>query len=199
MITYTCSFGKKDTVFGKRDVVFSNQRLFVDPKRESGFYKTFNPLYGTTLWMDANFRLKVPLNTLKKFSKYDLVTFKAIDHDCTYIEAQAVKKLKLDNPLLVDKQMDYYKLNGFPEHYGMIASSCLLRKDNDRVRKFNALWGKQVTTYSKRDQLSFNFCLWCMEMNGNPLKIGYFEGNWLDNPYFERRDHIWKGSVICKK
>lgn len=199
IIAYSSSFGEKDTVWGERDLIFSGRQKHWDPKRESGFYKVACPIYGSTLWMDGNYRAK-DLEKAKEFcraSDKDILIFKAIENDCIYEEASAVIELELDDKEVVEKQMRDYQWQGFPEHYGMVAASVIFRRDNERVRAFNDLWWDEIEMGSRRDQLSFNYTLWWMKnkTTKDVPSIGYWEGNFLQSELFERRDHVWKGRV----
>ena len=81
--------------------------------------------------------------------------------DCIYDEAIRVKELKKDNPVIVDRQMEKYRRQGFPAHFGLVQAGVMIRRHDDaRLKRHCKLWLKEVMGNSQRDQLSFNYILW---------------------------------------
>lgn len=81
--------------------------------------------------------------------------------DCVYIAAQNVIRAKKDNPEIVNKQMEKYRREGYPEHNGLLSSQVLIRRHDDKnLRKHCRLWLREINRHSQRDQLSFNYTLW---------------------------------------
>jgi len=77
------------------------------------------------------------------------------------IAAQNVIRAKKDNPEIVNKQMEKYHREGYPEHNGLLSSQVLIRRRNDKnLRKHCRLWLREINRHSQRDQLSFNYTLW---------------------------------------
>lgn len=54
-------------------------------------------------------------------------------------------------------------------------------------------WYEFVKEYSRRDQLSFNYCLWM-----NPIKIQILDMYVFDNPYFKHDHHVLKKQYVYR-
>ncbi len=101
--------------------------------------------------------------------------------NCLYQEAVVVKREQLDDPHLVDHQINYYQSLGYPANNGLIAGGFLLRRHNViSVVKTMNLWFEQVLNYSKRDQISFNFAAWLCHFEFVTLNL-----NLTDNPLMQ--------------
>ena len=91
-------------------------------------------------------------------------------------------KLKKDTKENVDRQLNAYRKEGFPEHYGLPQTCILLRYHNEEsCIKLMETWWEQLEKYSHRDQLSFNYALW---KNQN-TKIEYVDKSIFNCKYFK--------------
>lgn len=81
--------------------------------------------------------------------------------DCIYEEAKTVVRVNKENSNIVEKQVEKYKEEGFPEHYGLTACGIIARKHNDPLCiKIMDEWWNIFLNYSKRDQLGFMYVMW---------------------------------------
>ncbi|CRF35674.1 hypothetical protein BRSU_2797 [Brachyspira suanatina] len=106
--------------------------------------------------------------------------------DCLYDEADIVCKYNIDNPDIVKTQMEIYRNENFPEHYGFTENNCIYRKHNDQIiMKTMEEWWYWVKNYSKRDQLSLFYALWKnnikMEkyLTDMPIRYDFNNFNWF--------------------
>jgi len=121
--------------------------------------------YDFSVWVDANVLLKGDINEYisKNCTEKDVSVWvgKHPQRDCIYKEGNVCIMLKKDTKENIDKQMDIYRKEGFPEHYGLPQTCIILRFHNDEsCKKLMEAWAEQVKKYSHRDQLSFNYALW---------------------------------------
>ena len=58
----------------------------------------------------------------------------------------------------VIEQVEEYKKRGYPAHNGLWACGLLIRRNNDKIKKFNKLWWEHNKKYTYQDQLSFPVC-----------------------------------------
>jgi hypothetical protein len=99
------------------------------------------------------------------------------ERDCVYDEAVEVIRLQYDSEAVVRKQIDTYKLLGYPKNNGLIAGTFLLRRHNNPIlRQVSEAWYMHVLRYSKRDQISLNVVSWMHNLN-----ILYLAGSLKDN------------------
>ncbi len=150
--------------------------------------------YDYSIWIDTNFEITANLEDyIHKYSKENkLLAIKHEFRDCIYQEATTCINSNKDSSQVINKQMDKYKSEGYPEHNGLIASGILFRNHNDKqVMKVMQDWYNQLENYSYRDQLSFNYSCYKNNFTYDEAKIFY-----LKNPYFQRHDHIKNGFAL---
>lgn len=95
-----------------------------------------------------------------------------------------------DNPFVIQKQMERYRMLRYPANDGLITGMVILRRHNEKdCIETMEDWWTEIKYNSKRDQLSFNYCAW-----KNDLKFNYMDGDSRDNEYFYRdtKPHIGK-------
>lgn len=109
---------------------------------------------------------------------------KHFQRDCAYQEARECKAQKKDDPGAIDRQMDAYRSEGFPEGAGLVETAQVLRRSDATSHRFNEAWWSEVRDRSIRDQLSFNYVSWKL---GTDYAI--LDGvQWLD-PFFKNYLH----------
>lgn len=140
---------------------------FADPQMDARRIKVlshqFLPDYDISVWIDGNFTLEKLTKDLVKniASRAPLALCKYQFRNCIYDEAVEILKRGLDASTPVLKQMQYYQARQFPAQYNLHATSFLVRDHkNASTVKFNMRWWELISTYSKRDQLSFDYVCW---------------------------------------
>ena len=123
----------------------------------------FLPEYEQSLYVDANICiLKNPKELSDKFlKKTKFVAPKHFARDCAYDEAKECIVLMKDRKEIIKKQMQRYKNEGFPSHFGLSENNILLRAHIDNsVIDLMQSWWKELQSGAKRDQLSLPFVMW---------------------------------------
>jgi len=143
--------------------------LFTDPTRNAKIYKVLAHQFldcDYSLWIDGSITLLVPMQNLIDYylKDSDIAMFRHYKRDCIYDEAQICKKMKLDFPEVVDKQMAKYKKEGYPVKNGLNEGTIILRRHTKKMEEFNNLWWSEICAGSKRDQLSLNYCFWRLKI-----------------------------------
>lgn len=157
--------------------------------------------YDASLWIDSNIEAIGDLYDF--FAKYDLskkflYTNKHPSRDCLYREQLAVIRLNKDTFENTSSQINRYRDEGFPEHYGLAETNILLRAHNDkRCIKLMEAWAKEIREGSHRDQLSFNYCVWKCDCKASIeyLDEKYYNLHVSDNAFFCLRKHIADGNA----
>lgn len=114
------------------------------------------------VWHDANMRINCNLDELveKYLGNSDLALATHPERDCLFDEGVACVKLEKDSKTIVLKQLLDYENFDMPKNYGLYATGVLLRKKFDGLTiEFYNRWWQQVREYSRRDQISFPYCL----------------------------------------
>jgi hypothetical protein len=138
----------------------------LDSKRNSGWHKTHPhvllPEYKNSIWIDGNVNVVTDyLEKLVKGTSKHILTPVHNDRDCIYAEIDAVKNIKYDTEEMCEKTRQMLLQNNMPEHYGLCETNILFRQHNDSlIRSIDDMWWQCIQSYSKRDQLSFTYCLY---------------------------------------
>lgn len=155
--------------------------------------------YDISVWVDANIAFKVTLiDEIEAFIKSrDLIkVFEHPSRDCIYSEADFCIKKGKDAPSIIKKQMNFYSSISYPENNGLIESNVIIRNHNNPlIIKCMNDWWSMVSNYSRRDQLSFNYCVWL-----NQLSYSKFNGNSrFGNSTFRIRPHRKKATIYYRE
>jgi len=90
----------------------------------------------------------------------DFLTRRHKRRSCTYDEGMFCIARKKDHKSVILKQLEFYKSQKFPTHYGLHATGLLMRRHTEKVREFSTLWWEQIEKYSHRDQISLPYVAW---------------------------------------
>lgn len=146
--------------------------------------------YDITVWLDGASYPRVPvsqfINECCDLTRYSLIGFKHHARDCAYDEAVECVLVDKDNCQIIVEQMQHYQKQGYPRHQGLIESTIMVRRTHDALlQQTMELWFKEICTYSRRDQLSFNYVAAQTGLSFNLLDMNVF-----DNTYFGWEKHL---------
>lgn len=190
IVVYSCISGvidsfKPEQTWGNADwIMFTDQPAvggkwevrplvyteYADTRKNARMHKTqpekLFPNYDYSIWIDGSMKLNItPEELIKKNLKTgELAALTHPDRDCPYEEAEACKRLKKDSNEVIDKQMDGYINEGFMRHQGLAETKIVIRENNPVITVFDKLWCDEIRNRSLRDQLSFNYCAWLLEI-----------------------------------
>ena len=159
--------------------VVMQQRLMPTAVRDARLRKILgHALINTkySIWLDGNLQLleKDPVKVVTQYlAVYDIALFAHCERDCIYQEAATNVLMHKAPAEDVNKQMVRYRLNGYPEHNGMVETSILIRRHTSEVIEFSRRWWAEIMQGTARDQLSFNYVIWKMGMDYRPI-LGNF-------------------------
>lgn len=127
-------------------------------------HKVLNTRY--SIWLDGNLQLlDDPVKIVSKYLvNHDIALFAHCERDCVYQESATnilMNKAPVED---IRRQASRYRLEGYPEHNGMVETSILIRRHTPEVRVFNNCWWTEIIMETYRDQLSFNYAAWKMGM-----------------------------------
>lgn len=121
--------------------------------------------YEYSLWVDSNL-------IITDSRIYEIVNSKILDggkwygikhpnRDCIYDEANVCFQEGRVGFWEAKRQMDIYRKDNYPTHYGLFENNFILRKHNDEiVKKIDEKWWVLFQKYTKRDQLSLFYIFW---------------------------------------
>lgn len=176
-------------------VILAEQKE-VDPRRAARRYKILSHIlfdhYLLSMWMDGGTKLYGDTGRWidEKIGDSEIAVKLHPTRNCAYDEAEACIAGKFDDPHVIAEQMARYKKEGYPEKNGLAWTDVLIRRHTKRVGKFNEMWWNEVKRGSKRDQLSFDRCLWKMP----DIEVAFMPPN--EDEMAKARKHLKNERVI---
>lgn len=158
------------------------------------FYKTHPHIlfdkYEYSIFIDANVQIVADLVPMISTLNSNFISIhRQPGRDCIYDEAEAIISLKKAKKEEVKHQIDSYKNNGFPHHFGLFQTNVLVRRHNDsECIKIMDCWWEEMVKYTKRDQLSFTYTLWSLGYTKESVSL--LGNNTALNPRVRVRKHI---------
>lgn len=165
-VLYTCVTPGYDTVvpqsvpedwelrvFSGSDPSLSAQRQARNVKLCPHWFFEFD----VCIWFDGNCRIVDP--TFYERTE-DLVLLKHPDRSNILQEAAACKRLSKATPKEIDVQVATYLRHGMPRDLPLPATGAVFRRNTQQIISFCEEWWHQLSEYTARDQLSFNYVAW---------------------------------------
>lgn len=146
-----------------------------------------------SIWIDGSAKIKVPYFKewcLEKLEDNDIALFRHPDRDCIYEEAIVSERMPKYANLPIEQQVMEYREGGYPTHGGLWACGLLIRRHNDKIKRFNKMWWEHNNKYTYQDQLSFPIC--AKEIG---LNIGTIEDNQWYNDIIEFNTSLHKSEL----
>lgn len=167
------------------------------PTRVARYHKVLShrvlSQYRYTLWLDTSAVLR--FNDIRAFvhqavRQHPIATHSHPCNDDVYGELERCIRYRKDDPATMRAQVERYRAQGLPEGTGMVTSSVLVRDSaHPRLREFEDSWWREIELGSYRDQLSFNYVSWKLN-----IPYGIFApldwGPMYCSRYFELGKHI---------
>lgn len=163
-----------------------------NPKHASRYYfdqsTVVLPDHTYTIMHGANAHLLVSAESLietymPRFSP-DIAMFRHPHRSCLYKEVDAVVMLHKDVIENITPQIERYRTDGFPEHFGLSACTFIIRRNTPALEEFEQAWWQEVSTGSHRDQLSFDYVRWKLN-----FPITYIPGDVFCSSIFRLGSH----------
>jgi len=145
------------------------------------------PDYNYSVYIDGKMIItRSLLEYIGFFSKgASLLAFEHYKRDCIYDEGEVCKQLNKDIRETIDSQLNRYRKEGFPQHYGLIDSAVLFRRHHDEaLKKHHEMWWQELKNGSKRDQLSFNYVCWNNSFEYDKCSLHIYK-----NSFFRVKEH----------
>ena len=136
-----------------------------------------------SIWIDGSATIKTPdfeKWCLEQLGDGDIALIKHPDRDCIYDEANFCIFMDKYKDLPILEQVMEYAKQGYPQHNGLWACGLLIRRHNDKVKRFNKLWWEHNKKYTYRDQLSFPVCAKEVGLDIRTIDINLNSNNIVD-------------------
>ena len=179
--------------------------LYTDGARDNRRYKILPHRhfsdYDISVCVDAD--IKITKNFDDQVQKYlSDCNFSVLDHsicgmfitgdmnrrNCVYEEAGFLKWLGDNNPKkqykdnmdVVEKQMNKYRSENYPENNGLARTTVIFRRHNETdVKNTMEDWWTEYKYNSRRDQLSFPYVAWKNKFNFSYMNIDVDDNQWF--------------------
>ena len=195
-IDYICFTNNKNLTSNTWNIKYLNEDIdnWTLARKVKVLSYKYLPKHDISIWLDGAINVLKPVSEFIdkecELDKYDMVGFKHKFRDCIYDEISACVDMRKETIENAKKLESFLIKENYPKHNGLIESCVLVRKNNDKVNKLMDKWFSIITNYTRRDQLSFNYCLW-----KNPVDIKMLNMWAFNNKYFKHIGHV-KREVI---
>lgn len=181
-ICYTDNYNLKSKIWEIRPLPDWNGDFNRSAKQVKILPHKFLPEYQWSIWVDGAFEiqgnLRALLNTYALNSYF--LSFMHYRRNSVYKEAEILAKAGFDDKNLIAKQIIKYKAEGYPDCNELIAGGVLFRKhQEDAVFRLMEAWWNEIEEYSRRDQISFNYCAWKKRMIFDMIDENIYENKYL--------------------
>lgn len=156
--------------------------------------------YEVSMWMDASVNFNKSINEfIKQNFNLKKDCFAAIVHssrNCIYEEAKECLRQRKDSKENIKKNIEFLKKEKYPKENGLYEMTVFIKKHNNPIVKTTMkLWFDMICKYSKRDQLSFMYCVWKTGMEIHPININVWNNSWFKCEHHNYNSNIDKYRV----
>jgi len=164
-----------------------------DSVRLSRHYKINHHLvdqgYEISLYVDANLRIRGDLDSFLAQALPVNSDFAILQHPFLHSLSQELEKCieegKDDTEILQQQYHHYTNVMGFQDRLPHINARVMIRRSNrPELQRLMETWFAQLLTWSRRDQMAFNYAL-----SNCPDVRPYYIPYWIFRNYFKRMDH----------
>lgn len=188
------------------EVIKINPRFPHDNIRSARYIKIMGPTIFAdiqqSLWIDNTVLLKVSpdivLDNFLKDTDFALPFYS--DRDSVAAEFSAVQNAGYDDFTRVYEQLFHYQTS-FPEVLTEkpLWTGILARNHTTQVKDLMLIWWEQVLRYSRRDQLSINYALSCVNINATGIPLNNMNSDIHEWPvYTARKSKMTQNNTILE-
>lgn len=135
----------------------------------------FFPDRELTIYTDATFRPVANVHSFAASKTKGIWLDKHPMRSCAYEEAKVVIQKGIDDPVIVQEQINRYAQEGFPRDYGLWRCGIMVRNPKDTAELMETWWS-EVSNNSFRDQISFPYSLWKTKSHPHEILPGITPG-----------------------
>ena len=153
--------------------------------------KLFKDKYDYSIYIDGNIQVIGDITELiySINPKTGLSIHRHAERDSIYNEGRFCILNKKGNKQYIKEQLKKYKMEGMPEHYGLLECSIIvtdLKNENAKII-YDNFWNEFIASKTMRDQLIFPYILW--KMNYKIDDVGSLGNNEYRDPKFKFIKH----------
>ena len=117
----------------------------------------FLPDYDVTIWLDGSHRIISQFmvrEAIEALGDSDIALYKHPYRDDIYEEADCSEIMEKYSKEPIRAQVDAYRAEGHPEHWGLWACGTIVRRNTPLVQKLDEEWWGEIKRWSYQDQIS---------------------------------------------
>ena len=191
-IDYYCFTNNKNVKSNTWKVIYIEDKTLsnVELARKTKIMGTpmLNEKYDILVWMDAAVTFKKSIHDFinQYLNKKDsFVAFKHGNRNNIKEEMEACFRFNKEEKDKIERLMKFYEEEDYNYDNGLIESTVFIKRPKDRkVKETSNLWFSMIVNYTKRDQLSFNYCI-----KKTGLKVKWINEKVFDNDWFLWENH----------
>ena len=180
----------------------------LDDNRTAKQYRLFPHVYFPdfkySFWLDGTFKIKGSIREyIYKYANSPMLVVVHPERDCIYDEAKESIPFARYSNYSLPNQVEQYKAEGMPEHYGLLASGALFRQHNNpKIISLMEQWWEEIINHTNQDQLSFPYVMWKNNFHPSVSSVYYWENEFWskEGDYFhhnfEVEDYITSKNLI---
>lgn len=181
----------------------------LDDNRKAKQYKVFPhkyfPNHKYSFWIDGTFKIKGSIREyVSKYINSSMLTVVHPERDCIYDEALSSIQFPRYSNYTIEKQVNSYKKDGMPTHYGLPVLGAIFRQHNDsKIIDLMEKWWVEIINYTNQDQLSFTYLMWKNNFRPSVAPVYYWKNKyWTKEGQYHHNiqvdDYITSRNLIKK-
>ena len=207
---YTCITGNYDDLKEVRInegidyICFTNNKkiksetwkiIYIEDKKLDNHYLSRKIKMLGDPYLDKNYTLSIYVDAsiiFKKSVKEFLSNYFDLEKDllaaCKHSVRNSIKEeaiacieQKKDNEKTIRRQLSFYQEDNFADNLGLLEMTLIIKRHNNPlVRKTMKLWFEMILKYSKRDQLSFMYCLFKTKLPFRVIPLNVWSNEYIE-------------------
>lgn len=207
---YTCITGNYDDLKEVRInegidyICFTNNKkiksetwkiIYIEDKKLDNHYLSRKIKMLGDPYLDKNYTLSIYVDAsiiFKKSVKEFLSNYFDLEKDllaaCKHSVRNSIKEeaiacieQKKDNEKTIRRQLSFYQEDNFADNLGLLEMTLIIKRHNNPlVRKTMKLWFEMISKYSKRDQLSFMYCLFKTKLPFRVIPLNVWSNEYIE-------------------
>ena len=153
--------------------------------------------YEYSFWLDGTFKVKSSLREyIYKYLKNPMLCVVHTERDCVYDELLASYNIARYPKPTMNRQVETYKRDGFPDHYGLgVMGSIFRAHNNPKVSALMDDWWREIVRFTNQDQLSFAYVAWKNDFHPSVSPVYYWDNEYWGKTSGENYHHKFEAST----
>jgi hypothetical protein len=140
--------------------------------------------YDILIWIDGSIQIRSPSfveEFVSQIGASGWAMFRHPDRNCIYDELNASLPIRKYHDQPLERQVAFYRAEGYPAHRGLMACGLIARRASDpRHKLINEAWWQENLRWSYQDQLSLPVVLWRMGGSCETVSMNLWDNPWFD-------------------